>query len=147
MNMMRTELQTALNDLYVLVQESVDQYRDVAAFIEDEAAASLLAAIADKRSVIGDALERAIRETGDLPSSPDPDRETGMQLVQRLRALFSADQTEDILMQRLEGETDLHSRLKTLRDTGLGDPYPTLLGRLEQDVAATEQQLRKFING
>lgn len=147
MNMMRTELQTALNDLYVLVQESIDHYEDVAEFIEDDAAATLLKNIAEKRSVIGDELEQAIRDTDDLPSSPDADRETGFQLVQRLRALFSADQTQDILTQRLEAEIELGTQLQDLRDAELEEPYQTLLGRFEQDVATAEQRLRKFIDG
>lgn len=147
MNMMRTDLQAALNDLYVLVQESVDHYQDVAEFIEDDAAASLLKDIAEKRSVIGDQLEGAIRETGDLPSSPDADREAGYQLVQRLKALFSADQTQDILVERLEAETDLATRLNDLRDGDLQEPFQTLLGRLQQDVATAEERLRKAIEG
>lgn len=147
MNMMRTDLQAALNDLYVLTRESIDHYQDVAEFIEDEAAATLLKDIAEKRSVIGDELEEAIRETGDLPSSPDADRESGFQLVQRLKALFSADQTQDILVERLEAETALAVRLKDLRGAEPGELCQTLLGRLEQNVAMAEQRLRKAIDG
>ena len=126
MSILRSELQVALQELYRLAQESVDHYKDTAQFVDDEAATRLFIRIADEREAFARQLASAIRDTDDLPAAPDADREAGEQLVHRLHALFTADQTQDVLEQRLKAELELAQQLDSNRSAAPEDVYQRL---------------------
>lgn len=142
MSIFRTDLQVALNDLHVAAQQSADEYENAAEFINDEGASQLLATVAQERARMTEKLERAIEKTGGLPSTPDTDRETGQQLLERLHALFSADQTADVIQQRLEREALLEKQLERSRDASLGGEYQGLHSELEHHVHTTRPRLQ-----
>ena len=143
MNIIRTELQVALHDLHVAVQESADHYRDSAEFLDDEPVSQLLVEIADEREQLAQKFEQAIRATDDLPAAPDADRETGEQLIHRLRSLFSSDQTEDVLNQRLEAEDALAQMLTDAREAELGAEYEALRQAFADQVRSARTRLEK----
>lgn len=147
MSIMRSEYQVALQDLHERVLESVDHYRDSASFIENEQAARLFREIADDREAFASRVAQVIREAGDLPAAPDADRETGEQLIHRLHAWFSSDQTRDVIGQRLDAEAELENWLVTQRGHGHGDVHRELLDELERQTGEVQSRLREALEG
>lgn len=141
MNLLRTDLQTALHDLHVALQENIDNYRDASTFVEDRRAGELFAAIAGEREPLRDEIEQAIRDVGDLPAAPDTDKETGEQLLHRLQSLFSRDQTEDVIAQRLEAEAALEEVLDEGQAMNVGEPYTRLNARCRELVDSARRRL------
>lgn len=145
MNILRTDLQTALNDLHVAVQESADHYRDAAEFIDDPAAAELFTTIAGERDSLEKALADAVRDTGDLPAGPDSEKEAGEQLIHRLRTLFASDQAADVIRQRLDSETQLERVADEGRALEPGEPYTALSERCRRQVDSARQRLEQAL--
>lgn len=143
MGILRSEQQLALQGLYQLAQESVDHYRDSAEFVDDDAAAQLFTRIADEREALAGQLAQAIRDTDDLPAAPDADRETGEQLIHRLHAWFTADQTLDVLQQRLLAEEELAAALADNKHA-ISDPdYQHLHQQFASQVSNATQSLKQ----
>ncbi|QFT54531.1 hypothetical protein [Microbulbifer sp. THAF38] len=107
MTLIRTETQAALNDLFMALTRSEDDYRAAAEQLEDQAAADFLCAIASKRQSLAQRVERAIRAEGGLPSEPDPDLKAGEQLLQMLGPLMADDKTREVFQQRLDADREL----------------------------------------
>lgn len=147
MSIMRSEYQVVLQDLHSRARESVDHYRDSARFVEEEGAARLFRGIADEREAFASRVADVIREAGDLPAAPDADRETGEQLIHRLHAWFSSDQTKDVIEQRLEAEAELANWLVTQRGQSHNDVHRALLDELEQQTGAVQSRLREALDG
>jgi hypothetical protein len=147
MSILRNEYQVALQDLHALLQESADHYRDSARFVDDGRAARLFHEIADDREAFAARVADVIRGTGDLPAAPDADRETGEQLIHRLRAWFSPDQMRDVIGQRLEAEVELASWLVEQRGKSHNDGHQELLGALEQQTGEIRTRLEQALEG
>lgn len=147
MSIMRSEYQVALQDLHARVQESVDHYRDSARFVEEARAARLFRNIADDREAFASRVAEVIRRTDDLPAAPDADRETGEQLIHRLHAWFSSDQTRDVIEQRLDAEAELASWLVTQRGHSHDDVHRELLADLERQAGEVQSRLREALEG
>lgn len=143
MGILRSEQQVALQGLYRLAQESVDHYRDSAEFVEDSALMQLFTRIADQRESLAGSVGQAIRATDDLPAAPDADRETGEQLIHRLHAWFTADQTRDVLQQRLQAEEELATALTQSRDESSDPTFRHLHQLFVEQVTDVTQTLRQ----
>jgi hypothetical protein len=143
MGILRSEQQVALQGLYRLAQESVDHYRDSAEFVEDTTLTHLFTRIADQRESLAGSVAQAIRATDDLPAAPDADRETGEQLIHRLHAWFTADQTQDVLQQRLQAEEELATALTQSRDESSDPTYRQLHQQFVEQVTDVTQTLRQ----
>lgn len=146
MQILRSEQQVALQQLHVLAQESVDHYQDSAEFVDNEVATQLFKHIAAERLQLVQKLAQAIRDTGDLPAAPDADREAGEQLIHRLHAWFTTDQSRDVLEQRLKAEQDLAQTLRDKRNATSDDIYQTLYDNFVTQVDITTQSLRQAIS-
>lgn len=145
MSLLRTDLQMALNDLHVTLMESADYYSDAAGFLEGEAHHSLCAELqrlAEERSALAGRVEAAIRQTGDLPSVPDADRETGGEWLQRLQAVLDEDQAEHILAQRLEAEEHLREELDAYTMAPVRESYHDVYQQVADHVQAAREQLQ-----
>ncbi len=143
MSILRSELQVALQALHRMAQESVDHYHDAAEFVDDEDTTCLFNRIADEREDFVRQLNAAIRDTGDLPAAPDADREAGEQLIHRLHALFTADQTQDVLEQRRKAELELAQQLDGNRSDAADDIYRRLHDTFSRHVDDTIVLLNK----
>ncbi|MEX2333657.1 MAG: DUF2383 domain-containing protein [Pseudohongiella sp.] len=141
MSILRSQQQVALQELYRLAQESADHYRDSAEFVDNEAAAQLLNHIASERDQLAQQLAQAIRDTGDLPAAPNADREAGEQLIHRLHTWFTADQTRDVLEQRLKAEQALANILRENKDAENADDYQRLHEHFISQVENVTQKL------
>ncbi|MBC53452.1 MAG: hypothetical protein CMQ34_06395 [Gammaproteobacteria bacterium] len=145
MGILRSAQQVALQELHQLAQESVDHYRDSAEFVDDSTAAQLFKRIADQRASLVANVAQAIRETGDLPAAPDADRETGEQLLHRLHAWFTADQTQDVLQQRLQAEEDLATALAENASDASDPAFQALHDQFATQISGTVQTLKQAI--
>lgn len=146
MSLLRTKQQVALQDLLIASKDSVDHYRDAAAFLESPGVTDTLCQIADQRADLIERLELAIRDTGDLPSAPDADLEDSERLFHRLRAALSPDETEAVLRQRLDAEQHLMHLVKQGEKAGLFQPYDTLLNELARHIETVTERLQELLD-
>ncbi|WP_347332869.1 hypothetical protein [Marinimicrobium locisalis] len=145
MNLLRTDLQTALHDLHVALQESVDNYQDAADFVEDSDVSELFDSIADERESLRSEVEQAIRQADDLPAAPDSEKEAGEQLIHRLQSLFSRDQAAEIIAQRLESEGWMERVLTEGKAMNVGEPYETLSARCRDLIDSARRRLEEWL--
>lgn len=142
MSLIRTDEEVALNDLLVASRESVDHYRDAADFLEDKKFTDVLRAIASQREPFIARFEQAIRAMGELPSVPDPDKETGTMLIHHAGALLSKDYSLDVIEQRLTAEEHLTVLTNNARAVGIN---ARLLEDFSTHLAQVNQQLRALL--
>lgn len=145
MSIIRNDTQVALNDLHVALKRSADHYRDAAEFLQDGEVSAFCKRAATERDQLADAVGKAIREHGELPSVPDRDRETGEQLLERLESLFSADQTREVLQKRLEHERQLLATLDEPQMAALDKQYADLKSRCRDSIGEAIQALEQRI--
>ena len=141
MTFIRTDEEVALNDLLVVSRETVDHYQHAMEFFKELQVANILSAIVQKREALLVRIENAIRALGDLPSMPDPDKETGQMLFQQLTAAISADTAAEILKQRVEAEKHLLELVDACRATSLAESQTQLLDDMDDHITESEDQL------
>lgn len=107
--MLRSELQIALNDVEVALQEAADGHEWAADFVPDPELSGLLREIAAERRALSEALGEQLIELGDLPRAPDSDLETVRDLVSRIRAAFSPDERQALLEDRAAAEAHIEA--------------------------------------
>ena len=142
MTILRSKREAALNDLHVSLKQSADHFRDAAEFLQDDAASALCRTLAGERDELANDVAATIRADGELPSAPDPDLETGEQLLNRLQGLFSADQTREILQQRCEAERELLAFLRGDESASLRNEDEPLLQRCCRSVESAIARLQ-----
>lgn len=104
---LRSDQEVALNDLLVALRESVDHYNDAIELVDPSPLTPLLRDAAIQRSQFIPRLEEAIRQLGDLPSVPDPDKESGEMLIHHVGAALSNDYEPDVIEQRIASDQHL----------------------------------------
>ena len=134
MNLLRTDKEVALNDLLVASRETADHYQDALEYLDDHPITTALRDIMQERLSVIERIEQAIRALGDLPSMPDPDRETGEMLLHHVTAALSSDSATEILEQRIKAERHLLALLQACNDVGLDNDQPQLLQEMAQQV-------------
>jgi hypothetical protein len=144
MSFIRTDQQAALNDLLVAIRETNDHYRDAVELVNQEAVGNELLGIARYRETFITRLEQAVRESGDLPAVPDPDREAGAMLIHHVTALLKDDVVTDVLEQRLEGEKNLANLIAEGQAVSLEKSHHELLDEISQHIARTIEQLQSI---
>lgn len=146
MSVLRNDLQVALNDLHVALLESADHYRYSAEFVDEPSTRELFTSIAQARDILTKETEQAIRTSGDLPSVPDVDRKTGEQLLERLAAAFSSDQTAELINQRLAADTELEQLLQTPELAIIDKSYSALRRACWQSINTAKDQLMRALD-
>ncbi|MEN0037835.1 MAG: DUF2383 domain-containing protein [Cellvibrio sp.] len=129
-----SDTEVALNEILVACRESVDHYEDAIQLVENPAVTERFQQIAAQRKLFFKRLSVAIRELGDLPSVPDPDKETGEMILHHLGAAFTPDYTNEVLAQRIEREQQLLELIRNARDTDANENCRTLLDDLSTQV-------------
>lgn len=146
--MLRTELQTAMNDVIVACEDVADGHENAAEFIEDEAIARTLLDIAAVRCTAAEELAEHLRELGDLPKAPDSDYETVRDALARFKAALSPDERETIIGERLAAEQALgEAVMRALERPELPDRTREVLLQLLDDVRAAQEQLAGLRKG
>lgn len=141
MTFIRTDEEVALNDLLVASRETVDHYQHAIEFFKELQLANILRTIVQQREALMVRIESAIRALGDLPSVPDPDKETGQMLLQQISAAISENTAAEILKQRVEAEKHLLELVDACRETSLAQSQARLLDDMDDHITESEDQL------
>ncbi|MES2625669.1 MAG: hypothetical protein V4628_10345 [Pseudomonadota bacterium] len=104
MSIFRTAKQVAFTELLVAVEETVNDYIDLAKVLDGSAAAAVFGSFVQARKTIIEKLETEMRLLGDLPSPPNIDKEDLGKLVHRVRAAFASDALHPALQELLQDE-------------------------------------------
>lgn len=129
-----SDTEVALNELLVACRESVDHYQDAAKLVGEPDIAGSFLRILDSRKLFLTRLASAIRELGDLPTAPDPDKEAGEMILHHLGAALSDDYTNEALAQRIAAEENILELIKTARTTEPNQSCANLLNDLAKHV-------------
>lgn len=142
--------EVALNELLVACRESIDHYQDAIDLVESSDVAKIFMGIVKNRKLFLNRLASAIRELGDLPSVPDPDKEAGEMMLHHLGAALSTDYTNEALTQRIKAEEHILTLIHAARSTDPNQPYITLLSDLsihiEEAINTLAAELQNFGN-
>ena len=136
-----SDLEVALNELLVSCRESVDHFRDATRIIAAEKMAQDFKQIADTREYYIPKLENQIRELGDLPAMPDPDKEDGEMLIHHIGAAVSDDYTHTLLQQRIEAEKKILDLIEQAKHNDEDQACGDLLDDLVEHVNKTIEKL------
>lgn len=146
MKLLRTERQVALQDLHTGVMKSIHHYRDEAKVADKDEVSFMFQRIADKRELIAQQVAALVRESEDLPSLPDADKETVDQVLHRLQATFSSSKTRCLIQERLDAEIELTDWLTERMREHDGVEYLQLLRRLREDCDEARAELEAALD-
>ena len=141
--MLRSELQSALNDVVVACDEAADGHEHAAAFLEaqDGEAVRLLRALAEQRRAAATELGDQLRALGDLPKAPDTEFETIHDLIARVKAALSADERQAVLEDRAQAEATIEQAVSAALRMPLPDRCRELLAQLQEETRLAQQRL------
>ena len=140
-----SDSEVVLNELLVACRESVDHYQDSIDTIKDTDIAVHFRSISDRRKLFLIRLTVAIRELGDLPSVPDPDKEVGEMIINHLGASLSADDTEYIVAHRIKTDKHIQSLIDNAKEIEMEKPHRSLVQDLSQHIEETIKELSSLI--
>ena len=132
-----SDTEVLLNELLVACRESVDHYQDAINLVEKPEIGSSFEAIANQRKLFCKRLAEAIRELGDLPSVPDPDKETGAMIIHHLGAALSPDYTNEVLTQRIAAEEHILELIGKAQEIKESEFCAALLNDLSKHAVET----------
>lgn len=145
MNIIRTEKQTALQELLVNLQETADMFQDAADYVDEQPLSEQFESIAGERKGFVPRLEKLVRDNEDLPSAPDSERETAKKLLSRLFAKVDSNPLGEILLEREKGEDGVKEALGQCRKLGMDEECGGLLQDLDKHIVSTHEKLQKLL--
>ena len=126
MPILRTDDQADSIEILKLIVETKNYYREIASVLKDGELANKLETIADERASFIKPFENVVKELGELPAKPDPDK-TLMQVIQgELTKLFSVDAKNAILDKCLQEDEALETAVKNTQLGQQSAEYQTL---------------------
>lgn len=128
MSIIRTDAQADALEILKLIIQTADFYRAMGEQLSAENIQHSLFAIADERETFIESFQHIIKEMGDLPSTPDADREWIEEIGGKLTQLFSDDPKRAIEDKCLEKDEILANLVNT---TTLGEHSADIKQRLE----------------
>ncbi|ASG66652.1 hypothetical protein CEW91_11120 [Idiomarina piscisalsi] len=139
MPILRTDDQADSIEILKLIVETKDYYREIANVLEDGELANKLETIADERASFIEPFEKVVKELGELPAKPDPDK-TLMQVIEgELTKLFSVDAKNAILDKCLQEDEALETAVKNTQLGQQSAEYQRLLDELTENISDTEK--------
>ncbi|MTJ01524.1 hypothetical protein [Idiomarina piscisalsi] len=139
MPILRTDDQADSIEILKLIVETRDYYREIANVLEDGELANKLETIADERASFIEPFEKVVKELGELPAKPDPDK-TLMQVIEgELTKLFSVDAKNAILDKCLQEDEALETAVKNTQLGQRSEEYQKLLDELAENISDTEK--------
>ncbi len=139
-----SDLEVSFNELLVACRESVDHFRDATRILAAEKIAQELTQIADAREKFIPLLEQRIRELGDLPAMPDPDKKDSEMLLHHIGAAVSDDYTNALLQQRIDAEKKILDLIAKTRTHDEHNTSDELLNNLRTHAGNTIEKLSAF---
>ena len=145
MNLIRTDQQVAMNALYTAIRKNADHYHDAALRLGDSALTMVFHEIVEQRNILSENIRELVRGLGDLPSEPDPDRETLEQLAYHIGSSLSSNQPVKILQQRLSAEQEVADLAAAAKRVELNDACTALVEEVEEHVQTVTGRLQALI--
>lgn len=145
MSLIRNDLQLALHDLLIAIQESADHYQDAAEFLGDHQVCVYFQQFAKQRLILAARLEEAIRAEGDLPPAPDPDKETSSIVFEHLLANLSSHEAAKVIEHRISSEKDISELVQKAEDSGVGEHHSALLKDISENNRLILQSLQDLL--
>ncbi|MGM0906418.1 MAG: hypothetical protein ACQEVQ_07800 [Pseudomonadota bacterium] len=142
MSILRTDNEADGVEILKLVIETTDYYREIANVVEDDNLASKLDDIAKKRVSYIEPFENVVKDLGELPAKPDPDKELLHKIGGELTQFFSANSKNAILDKCLQEDEELATVVKR---TELGEKsakYQKLLDALAENLSKTQESIQ-----
>lgn len=142
MSILRTDNQADSIEILKLVIETTDYYREIAKVVGDDNLASKLNDIANERSSYIEPFENVVKDLGELPAKPDPDKELLHKIEGELTQFFSANSKNAILDKCLQEDEELATVVKR---TELGEKsakYQKLLDALAENLSKTQKSIQ-----
>ena len=142
---LRNAVEVALNEVLVACEAAEEEHVHAADLLGRGPCADLLRQAAARRREAAAILEEEVRRLGDLPRTPDRDRESLREGLVRVKAALAADEASVVGRDRAAAE----GRLRDLCDQALGtEELPararTRIEALREDASATERALLEF---
>jgi uncharacterized protein (TIGR02284 family) len=140
--MLRDDLQVALNDLVVALQEAADGHEAAAEHLQAGGPADQLRALAARRSALAEDLGERLRALGDRPSEADSDFETLVDLFAQMKAALSPDDVSSLLEDRAAAEAKVAETARlALEQATLPDDLRPQLEELRADAGRVATEL------
>ena len=142
MSILRTDNQADSIEILKLVIETTDYYREIAKVVGDDNLASKLNDIANERASYIEPFENVVKDLGELPAKPDPDKELLHKIEGELTQFFSANSKNAILDKCLQEDEELATVVKR---TELGEKsakYQKLLDALAENLSKTQKSIQ-----
>jgi hypothetical protein len=102
--MMRDDLQVALNDVVVALQDAADGHEQAREQLGDRSEADRLARLIEAHGREAETIGEQLRALGDRPREADPEYEAALGLFSRLKAGLAPDEVQSLLEDRAEAE-------------------------------------------
>ncbi|WP_417535871.1 hypothetical protein [Methylophaga sp.] len=128
MSIIRTDAQADALEILKLLIQTVDFYRVMGEELSKENFQHQLFDIVDERDAFITSFQEVTKELGDLPSTPDADREWIEEIAGKLTQLFSDDPKNAIEAKCLEKDEVLANLVNT---TTLGEQSAEIKQRLD----------------
>lgn len=142
MPILRTDDQADSIEILKLIVETKDYYREITNVLEDGELANQLEAIANERESFIEPFQNVVKDLGELPAKPDPDK-TLMQVIQgELTKLLSVDAKNAILDKCLQEDEALETAVKNTKLGQKSAEYQKLLDELTENINNTKKNVQ-----
>ncbi len=138
---LRDPKEVALNDLLCDCRRAFEHYRLSMDLVEKKTLADTFAHLADVRNALCRRIEHFIRESGYLPDTLDPDRQTVSNLAKRAQAFLSGDEQQMMLNHAARLEGDLQARFRSVLDMPWPKQRALSLRQLEKDALIVKDRI------
>lgn len=145
--LIKNDKQVACDQVNQLLRLSADQYDDASNRVADSALSGWFAELAAQRRQFSEQLEDQIRQAGELPSRPDPDKELVTNLLVGLKEAFFTDHLAHELQQRDVLEAELGEAVRQAQRLQQEPGMATLLASLAEHVATVRARIEEKLKG
>jgi uncharacterized protein (TIGR02284 family) len=142
MSILRTDNEADSVEILKLVIETTDYYREIANVVEDAELASKLNDIANERSSYIEPFENVVKDLGELPAKPDPDKELLHKIGGELTQFFSANSKNAILDKCLQEDEELAAVVNNTKLGEMSAEYQKLLDALAENLSDTRKSIQ-----
>lgn len=140
--MLRDDLQVALNDVVVALQDAVNGHEHALTALGERAEAGTLRRLVEVHARDAEIIADHLRALGDRPREADSDYETVLDLVSQVKATLAPDDTRSLLEDRAEAEARVAETAEcALEYDDLADEIGAALTRIRDEARAAAGEL------
>ncbi|MGX5913963.1 hypothetical protein ACR0ST_04460 [Aliidiomarina sp. Khilg15.8] len=146
MSIIRTDDEADSVEILKLVIETTDYYKEMADVLEDSELADKLDNIASDRAGYIKPFQNVVKELGQLPVQPDPDKELLQRIGGELTKLLSADSKNAILDKCLHEDDKLADIISRTQLGEKSAKFQQLLDALSDNLSSTKRSIQALKN-